>query len=266
MDFSFPFFSFMVRKPKVIHFHGIDVEFLKRYHLSRMIMKHLLNYYISISRKMTDQLLDLGINRHEIAYLPNGVDVNLFRPNGEKTDNLLLFVGRVTLHKGLNVLVKSLHYLKKPVHLVLIGPVENTEKTTIFKLIEDETQRGQHKITYLGVMNNVDIIKWYQKATLFVLPSFYEGFPITIIEALSCETPVVATPVGGIPEVVEDHKTGTLIPLNNPIALAEAIEYLLDNKGIRDKYGQEGRKKVIQTYSLEKSVEKLTQIYRQIVS
>jgi glycosyltransferase involved in cell wall biosynthesis len=115
-------------------------------------------------------------------------------------------------------------------------------------------------------MDQADIIKWYQKASLFVLPSFGEGFPVTTLEALSCETPVIATPVGGIPEIVKNYENGILIPPNDPAALARAIQYLLENKKIRTKFGREGRKRIIKHYSLEASVKKLCWIYEQLNS
>lgn len=229
-------------------------------------MKHLVNYYLSISKQMTEELFDLGIDRNKIGYLPNGIDTNVFKPHEQKEENLLLFVGRVTPNKGLHILVKSLRYLEKPVRLAIIGPLDRDFRPYVLKLVKDENQKGKHEITYLGTMDNADTVGWYQKASLFVLPSLFEGFPVTILEALSCETPVMATPVGGIPEVVKDHETGILTMSNNPVALAQAIQHLLDNKKVRTKFGREGRKQVIKHYSLDASVEKLCGIYRQISS
>lgn len=266
LDFSFPFFSVFVKKPKILHFHGIYVQYLKRYHLSRMLMKHSVDYYISISRQMTEELVDLGINKNKILYLPNGVDTDAFKPYVPKEDNLLLFVGRVAPNKGLHILLESLRFLEKPIRLAIIGPVDSIYHPYIMKLVEEENQKGKHEITFLGAMDQMDIVTWYQKASIFILPSFCEGFPVTVLEALSCETPVIATPVGGIPEIVKDYKTGILIPLNNPAALAQAIQHLLDNKEARRRFGREGRKQVIENYSLEASVEKLIKIYKQIVS
>ena len=264
-DFSFPLFSFHIRKPKILHLHGIDVDFLKRYHLSRFILKHVADLYISISKQMRKDLTDLGIPREKIAYLPNGVDVKMFCPKKEKEDNLILFVGRITSGKGLHVLLKSLRYLKESIHLVIIGPADwdlpyyqNVFNTSIKRI----NREGKHKITYLGALNQADIVEWYQKASVFVLPSFSEAFPVVVLEALSCETPVVATAVGGIPEVVRNHENGILVPPNNPLKLAEAIQYLIDNKDIRIRMGRKGRKRVIRNFSLEVTAKKLCNIYQ----
>jgi len=264
-DLSFPLSSSLIRKPKIIHCHGVDTQFFRRYHLSRMLLKHLAGLYISISRQMTEDLLTLGIHRNKIVYLPNGVDTSLYTPRGQKEDNLLLFVGRLTANKGLHVLVKSLGHLEKSVRLAIIGPAswDREYYLDVLESIEKETQKGKHEIIYLGAMDQPDIIEWYQKASLFVLPSFAEAFPVTILEALSCETPIIASSVGGIPEVVKDYENGILTPPNDPVALAHAIQYLLDNKEVRTRFGREGRKHVIKYYSLEASVIKLCEIYEQ---
>ena len=266
-ELSFPLFSFSFRKPKIIHFHGIDVNFLRRYHLSRFLLKHLPNFYISISRQMEKDLLALGILRNKVMYLPNGIDTNLFTPNSHKEDNLLLFVGRITAGKGLHVLLKSLRYLKNSVRLVIIGPADWDAQyyLDMLKSIKKENKKGKHEIRYLGPLEQADIIKWYQKASIFILPSFKEGFPVTIIEALSCETPVIATSVGGIPEIIKDYKNGILVPLNDSINLSKAIQFLLDNKQIRTSFGRAGRR-LAKNYSLETIVLKLCKIYEQIVS
>ena len=265
-DFSFPLFSFLVRKPKIFHLHGFSIDFYKRYFLSRLMFKHVADVYISISHRMVKKLVELGIPQNKIRYLPNGVDIKLFHPIKNKENNLVLFVGRITFDKGLHVLLKSLTYLEKPIHLVIIGPsdwdVEYFHE--MLKQIADENKKGPHKITYLGAQDHTNIMKWYQRAAIFVLPSFGEAFPVVNLEALSCETPVVATDVGGIREVISDGENGILVPPNNAVRLAEAIQYLLDNKDIRIKFGREGRKWVAKNFSSKAVTEKLCRIYKEI--
>ena len=263
-ELSFPFFSAIVQKPKIIHLHGIDHNFLKKHYISRFLLKHLAHLYISISKRMTRELIDLGIPKREIIYLPNSIDTNLFKPGKQKEENMLLFVGRISQSKGLHILLKSLQHLKEPIRLIIIGPPDRdvNHYQNILKMIEDENRRGIHEIKYLGAKEQSELIEWYQKASLFVLPSFIEGFPVTILEALSCETPVIATPVGGIPEIIKNHKTGILIPTGESIRLAEAIQYLLENKDVRLKMGCEGRTLVTKHHSLEAAAKKLIMIYK----
>jgi glycosyltransferase involved in cell wall biosynthesis len=265
-DLTFPLFSLFVKKPKILHLHGFNPDYCKRYHLNRMILKHVADLYIAVSRQMEKDLKYVGIPKDRIAYLPNGVDTNLFRSWGEKEDNLLLFVGRITFDKGLHVLLRCLSHLKKSVRLAIVGPAWDLKYCQdMLKLIEKENRRGKHEIAYLGALDQAEILKWYQKSSIFILPSFLEAFPVVILEALSCETPIIATPVGGVLEIVRDHENGILVPLNNPRKLAEAIQYLLDNKDIRTKLGCEGRKWVIRNSSLEVIVKKLCDIYKKAI-
>jgi len=267
-DLSFPLFSFLIKKPKLLHLHGINTDHLRRYHLSRFILKNVADFYISISRQMKEDLVELGMARDKIIYLPNTVNTKLFRPIGKKEHNLLLFVGRITFGKGLHILLESLHHLKEPVHLVIIGPAGWSHKyyQDMIKLIEMENQKARHQITYLGALDQAEVAKWYQRASIFILPSFGEGFPVVTLEALSCETPVIATPVGGIPEVIRNHENGILVPPNDSISLAKAIQFLLENEQIRTRFGREGRKRVIKNYSLEAVVKKLRRIYEQLIN
>ena len=267
MDFSFPLFSFFVKKPKIFHLHGIRASFFQRYHLSRLIFKHVTDFYICITRQMESDLIELGIAKSRIVHLPNSVDVEVFHPRGEKEDNLILYLGRIVPEKGLHVLIESLRFLKKSVHLVIVGPLGSHEYyQDILKYIETENQKAKHKIEYLGNIPQAEVIKLYQKASVFVLPSFWEAFPVVILEALSCETPVVATPVGSVPEVVRNYENGILVPVNNPPKLAEAIEHLIDNKDVRIRMGREGRKWVIRNFSLEVIAKRLCNIYQSLLS
>ena len=267
-DLTFPFFSIFVRKPKIFHLHGtLPAKAHGTGKIERTIFKHIAHLYISLSRQGQKTLSTLGIPKNKITYLPNGVDTDLFSPQEKKEDNLLLFVGRIAPDKGLHVLLKSLLYLKKSIRLVIIGPAGwNLYYQDMLNLIESENQKKKHEIRYLGALEQADIIKWYQKASIFILPSFAEGLPVVILEALSCKTPVVATSVGAVPEVVQNRENGILVPLNNPLKLAEAIQYLLDNKDIRIKFGKIGRELVIKSFSLEIVVKQLCSIYETMVS
>lgn len=265
-ELSFPFFSFLMKKPKILHLHGIDSSFLKKHHISRFLLKRLANIYISISKQMTKELIALGIPKSKIIYVPNSVDTDFFKPGNHKEKNLLLYVGRISESKGLHILIKALEYLKDPIHLVIIGPSDwnaNYYKN-LLRLIETENSNGRHKIECLGAMEQSEIVEWYQKASLLILPSFGEGFPVTVLEALSCGTPVIATPVGGVPEIIKNHETGILVPPGNSIRLAEAINYLIENEDIRVKMACEGRKLVKEQYSLENACERLCSIYEQL--
>jgi glycosyltransferase involved in cell wall biosynthesis len=266
-DLTFPVFSFLTKKPKIFHSHGFSLDFYKRYHLTRLILKSIADRYISISQIMTKEFAELGINPRRIRYLPNSVDPVVFHPIEKKDSNLILFVGRVTRAKGLHILVESLQHLKTKVQLVIIGPPDWDGEyfAAIKRKITEVNRTGKHIITYLGPQEQKEIIKWYQKASLFILPSFREASPVTILEALSCETPVIATNVGAISEMVCAGRNGLLVPPNNISRLAESIQSLLDREDVRTKYGREGRKSIVENFSHDVIVGRLIKIYEEVL-
>ena len=266
LELSFPLFTYHVKKLKILHLHGFDPNFLNRYRLSKMIFERTADYYVAISRKARSDLLSLGISGSKIFYLPNGVDTSVFQPSGEKEENLLLFVGRLTTQKGLPVLLRALRYVDTPVRLVIIGPPSSLAYYNFIReLAEKEVSRGRHEIEILGDVNG-SIVPWYQKASVFVLPSLWEGLPVVAIEALACGTPVVATSVDGTPEVVSDNENGFLVPANDPRRLAEKIQYLLENPSLRVKMGRDGRNRMIEDFSLDVLLKRLCRFYEEILS
>lgn len=266
-EFSFPLFSFFVKKPKIFHLHGIDTEFFKRYFLSRLILKHVADLYISVSRRMKQDLIELGIPENRTVHLPNSIDTKVFCPGDIKSENLVLFVGRITAIKGLHILLRSLNYIEQKVNLIIIGPMGSNVQyaQSIQKLMMDENLNHKHKITYMGPKDKTEIIKWYQRASLVVSPSLTEAFGLVNLEAMACGTPVIATNVGGIPEVVRNCENGLLVPPNNALKLAKAIQCLLDDKDLRSRFGENGRRRALNNFSLEVIVNKVRRIYQTMV-
>jgi starch synthase len=266
-EFSFPLFSTLVNKPKVLHLHGIFYDYFKRYGLSRFLLKHVASNFISITMELKSILERFGIPRERILYLPNFVNTDVFCPQGEKEDNLLLFVGRIDSRKGLHILLQALSYVHIPVHLVIIGPLRlGSYGKIILKMIERQNQKTQHRIEYLGVLESQqELISWYRRASVFVAPSIYEPFGVVLLEALACTTPVIGTKCGGIPEIVRENIDGRLVPPNDPRKLAVAIQYFLENKDQATRMGFEGRQRVLSNFSLEKTAKKLHSTYRNIL-
>jgi glycosyltransferase involved in cell wall biosynthesis len=264
-DLSLPFFSLDMQKPKIAHFHG-PLDFYKKSYPSRKILLNMATIYVSISHEMYQALIDIGVPQNKIRYVPNGVDCNVFTPSGDKQKNLVLFVGRITSDKGLHILLKSLNTLKTKIELVIIGPPQ--WDTDYFKEIQNQIQkentRGFHKITYLGWQPQNVIVEWCQKASLFVLPSFKEACGIAVLEALACETAVVATDIEGIREVVFNGVNGLLVPTNDSVKLTFAMQYLLDNESVLNKFGKEGRKIVKTSFSYDSAIKEFHQIYKEM--
>jgi len=181
---------------------------------------------------------------------------------------MLLFVGRIEKYKGLHVLLKSLLYVKEPVQLSIIGPLVGEAKyhKRIFELIIKVNEKTAHRVNYLGPKRPTEIIKYYQMASILVVPSLSESFGNVILESLACETPVIASNVGGIPEIITNYKNGILIPPNDAKKLAKVIEFLLNREELIRKLGEQGRRLVVEKFSVEVVAKKLLEVYNRLIN
>ncbi len=162
----------------------------------------------------------------------------------------LLFVGRLAGVKGVPVLFEALRSLRassSQVHLTLIG--DGPER----KALEEKarTMGLQECVTFAGYQSQAEVAQALSKTDIFVLPSFAEGVPVVLMEALASSVPVITSRIAGIPELVEDQVNGLLIPPGDPGALADAIQELASNADVREQYGQAGRAKVQEQYNIE---------------
>lgn len=271
VDLTFPAFSYFIARAKIFQSHCLDVTYkiYKRNPICKHIYRNIADIYFALSNFLAEYLIDLGIPKSKIRIVPNGIDVQRFCPGDrKKVENLLIFIGRLEPKKGLPVLLRSLNHLKTRIKLVIVGPrsydLKYSEK--IISQIRKTGENTVHEVTYMGVQTTRELIRWYQRASIFVLPSFSESFPMVNLEALSCGTPVVATTVGAIPEVVRHEVNGILVPPGDPRRLADAIQYLLDNDKTRRKFGEEGRKWVVNFFSSEAVAKRFNNLYNEIVS
>ena len=275
VDLTFPLFSYFIKKTKVFQCHTLEFTFksYRKNMLSKYLFKHTVDVHASFSNYSLKLLHQLGIPKNKTSLLPNGVDVHKLRPSQEKMiPNLILFVGRIQRWKGLHVLLRSLLDINIPVHLIIIGPNRDDNYfREIFELINKIKERKIHEITYLNSISDEELVEWYQRASIFVWPSLAqtEAFGIVTAEALSCETPVVASSITSRSDdnmlFVEDQKNGIVVQQNNTKELAMAIQYLLENEDVRIKFGKEGRRHIVKYFSWEAVVERLYNIYKELL-
>ena len=196
-----------------------------------------------------------------IETIPYPIDTLRFTPSEQK-DNppMILFVGRVEKRKGADVLMHAMLrvWAKHPAcEFVFAGRINDDCK--------DQVAAMTPRVKFLGVLSHNELVTWYQRAAIFVAPSLWDNSPNTIYEAMACGTPVIATRVGGIPELVDEGVTGLLVPPSDPDELAEAIIALLGNDQRRERMGQRARAKAVEQYSLQKILERTLAFYRSVL-
>ncbi len=177
---------------------------------------------------------------------------------------LLGEIGRLCDVKGQRELIEALASLPET-RLVLFGM--DHEQGGAF-------QAGlERRAESLGVRDRVvfaghrsDAARLLGELDVFVLPSWTEGLPLVVLEAMARRRPVVATPVGGTPEVVADGETGFLVPPRDPRALAEALRRLLDDRELRERMGEAGRRRVAESFSAEAMERRILEIYDEVLA
>lgn len=199
-----------------------------------------------------------NVDPTKVVTIRNGVDVDRFKPTADTallaelgiTDRYAIFVGRITRQKGLAHLLRAWQNVPAEYGLVLAAgsPDEETIGNEVKGLIEELQKTRSNVIWIPEMLPHEKLCALLTSADLFICPSIYEPLGIVNLEAMACETAVLATRVGGIPEVVADGSTGKLVNYNGDgaaleSALSSAISELMNNPALLKQYGETGRKR-----------------------
>jgi glycosyltransferase involved in cell wall biosynthesis len=232
--------------------------------------------FVAITETVFLDLLKEGVPEHKIARIPNGVDTNRLKPLGiaEKDDakaaiglsdrHVVTFVGTLKPVKGLDVLLKAWRQVARcrtNVHLLIVGRKED-EFHSLSKFV-DENGMGD-SVTFTGEVNSQQVHKYLGTSDLFVLPSFSEGFSNALLEALSCELPVVVSDVPGLTEAVAHGASGLVFPAGNCDALAACILSLLDDRSTAEQLGRAGRQRVVEKCSIDAVAARYDELFQSL--
>lgn len=232
---------------------------------------------IAVSKAMKDDVQTLyGVAPERVRVIHNGIDPDEYRPRPAPATlrrlgvhpavPIILFVGRITRQKGILHLVRAIRYLEPGVQVVLCAGAPDTEAIAeeMTRLVQEARREGAAAVVWIPEMlPKEDVIALYTHAAVFVCPSVYEPFGIINLEAMACETPVVAAAVGGIPEIVVPGETGLLVPFEaegggsaeprDPDgfsrALAAAVNALMGAPERRSAMGRAARARVAAQFS-----------------
>ena len=219
---------------------------------------------------------EIGISPDRLVTIYNGVDLSEYSkdPNSGRTEEIKRELGIALAHKVVGT-VGHLEPEKGCEYLLQAAPqVSAQDGKVTFLLVGDGSQRAklENLAEDLGISSNVifmgyrnDIPRILSVMDIFVLPSLYEGLPNALLEAMAACRPVVATQVGGIPEVVVEGETGFLVPPRNSEALADAIGMMLRDKERAAQMGLAGRKRVERFFSAETMVAKTEELYEGLI-
>jgi len=236
------------------------------------------------------RLFNVRPERLHVIY--NGIDLDEYRPTPaddvlrrfgiDRGKPILLFVGRITRQKGIIHLVHAIEFMDKDFQVVLCAGAPDTKE--IAEEMKEAVARARKLhdgIIWIDQMlDKASVIQLYSHAAVFCCPSIYEPFGIINLEAMACETAVVASAVGGIKEVVVDGETGFLVPLEQmsespfePLYpekfardLAKKINLLMHDEKLRERFGKAGRKRAEQKFSWRTIAQETKRLYQSLLS
>ncbi len=205
-----------------------------------------------------------AVPRERLRVVYIGVDGEVFRPLGlEREPYSILFVGNPDdSNKGVRYLIEAVRMLKArlPVHLTVVQRQGSREARRLVRRL------GLYgRVTFREALSVEELVREYNRAQLLVSPSLYEGFGLPAAEAMACETPVIATTAGALPEVVNHGKTGWLVPPGDAGALAGAIERLIDDGRLRQRLGRAGRRSVLERFTWRRAAEETAAAYEDVL-
>ena len=261
-------------------------KILSKFYFSRV------DKIIAVTGNVGCSLIKAGIAENRIAEIPLGINTELYNQNVSGDDvregyNIdtdqptLLYVGNLTIQKGLSVLIDALNIVAKEIPnikllMVLNMPFERYENPgrldvdmgQFFKIKEKIKHYGlEDNILPLGLLDNMPQVMAASDVfiTPFLSTTGIVDYPTSLLEAMAVGKPVIATRVGGIPEIIEHKENGMLVEPNNVDELVSAIMYMLNNKEEAKNMGKEGAKIISEKFKREAEVGKLEEVYRDVL-
>ncbi|MEU6547244.1 glycogen synthase [Streptomyces sp. NPDC046859] len=236
---------------------------------------------IAVSGAMREDILGCypALDPDRVHVVHNGIDTALYHPD-PRTDVLarfgldpdrpyVLFVGRITRQKGVPHLLRAVRHIDPAAQVVLCaGAPDTPEIDREFRELYEELSRVRAGVHWIPQMlPRPEVIQLLTHAAVFVCPSVYEPLGIVNLEAMACGTPVVASRVGGIPEVVEDGRTGLLVPLDDDFeaGLARALDAVVGDREAARRMGEAGRERAVGEFGWDAVARRTVRLYGEIL-
>ena len=253
------------KKPIVTTFHTpmkVDAKYIElidyKAYISKYMAEHV-SYSLekqlakksqlitAVSSSVSEQLSSVyGLNDTKI--IGNGVDIEYFKPAECMRDGNVLCVGRFDLRKGIFDVIKCAKILKEekvPIKIKMVGT------GPLYNLIVEQVTKNNlgEYVTLLGFQSKENLLNLYQTSSIFLMPSYYEGLPTVLLEAMACKLPIIATSVSGNVDLIEDKHNGLLIPPKSPKVMAEKIIQLSNDKIYSEYLSANALKKIEEKYT-----------------
>jgi N-acetyl-alpha-D-glucosaminyl L-malate synthase BshA len=250
--------KYFKRRPLVITVHGSDITVLSKNPAARPILRFVLknaDRVVAVSNFLKEEIKKLGVPQEKIEVIYGGVTISEDGKEFDAAGRVITFVGSLVPQKGVDTLIESFKDIKtEGTSLIIVG--DGPERKRLEALAE-----GIGDIQFLGRRKGIKNI--LTKSDVLVLPSKEEGFGLVLLEAMVLGTPVIATNVGGIPEIVEEGVSGILVEKDNPKQLAVAIDRVLGDEELGKTLVENGREKA-KKFTWEMMCGEIDELYESI--
>ncbi|MFE1751704.1 glycogen synthase [Streptomyces anandii] len=236
---------------------------------------------VAVSAAMREDILGCypALDPSRVHVIHNGIDTGLYRPDHgtgaldrvglDRDRPYVLFVGRITRQKGVPHLLRAVRDIDPSAQVVLCaGAPDTPEIDREFRDLYEELSRVREGVHWIPQMlPRPDVVQLLTHAAVFVCPSVYEPLGIVNLEAMACGTPVVASRVGGIPEVVEDGRTGVLVDVDDDFepGLARALDRVLGDPEAARRMGEAGRRRAVEEFGWDAVARRTVRLYGEIL-
>jgi glycosyltransferase involved in cell wall biosynthesis len=256
------------RRPVLATLHGSDIFRVTKSPVGAWLTRQVLlraDRVMAVSRALMDPAVRLGVPPNKFVVIPDGVDTGRFTPiPSSEREDIVLFVGSLIERKGARHLLAAMPEVFRSLphyRLVLVG--DGPQEQMLKALAEDV--RISDRLSFLGFQPQEEVRRWMQKARLLALPSLEEGLGVVLLEALACGTPVVASRVDGIPEVISPE-VGALVPPADPAALGAAIRRMLEDRHAWEEMSQRARERAADLYDWNHIAAQWISLYRSMLA
>jgi glycosyltransferase involved in cell wall biosynthesis len=236
------------------------VALMLQVHRAKGTWNESIDGYVALTNFARKKFIQGGLPGAAVHVKPNF----LAEDPGERTSEgrSVLFIGRLSAEKGVKVLVEAWKKISAPIPLVIMGdgPLRH--------LLEAEApRRGLANITFTGWRTRAEILVAMKQASVVVIPSvWYEGFPMTLVEAFACGTPVICSNLGGLGEIVEDGRTGLHFRAGDAEDLASKMEWAWNQPAALSSMGRAARQHFEKSYTADTNYQQLLQIYEKSIA
>lgn len=239
--------------------------------LQQKYVKHVSRFIAvsGVTKKLA--IKHLEVEPEKVALIYNGVDTELFSPPDRRevekkySRPTVVYIGRMVSKKGMHVLVKAMPEVLRSfpeTRFLFVGG----GNISLYKRMINKMGIPRENFRFVGHVGYFERTKILRETTVFVNPSFFENCSLSVLEAMSCGSAVIASDVGGNPEIIESGKNGLLVPVFDDGKLAESIGLLLEDVNLNKEIGKQARRTVEKSFSSEKCAKETYHVYKQILN